>query len=106
MGGVKVFIRPDIYIKNKFSGKVGGIKFHIAKTENNRLDLTGMQFVATMIKYGFLSIGYADKDIDNNGCFSIDVFEKNFGTAPKAYKRNLDALTAACEEIAARWPTL
>lgn len=106
LAGVKVIIKPDIYLLNNYSNKVGGIKIHIAKTEGNRLNVVGMQYVATMIRYGFITVGYKEAEIDSNGCISIDVFEKNFGVAPKAYKRNLDALTAACEEIAARWPTL
>jgi hypothetical protein len=106
LGGVKVIIKPELYLKNKYSQKVGGIKFHISKTEGNRLALEGMQYVATMIKYSFTKIGYTEKEVDNNGCFSIDIFSKNFGTAPTAYKRSVDAMTAACEEIGARWPTL
>lgn len=103
---VKVLIRPEFYLTHKFSEKIGGVKFHYSKTEANRLDLTGMQYVAVMIKYGFITMGYAESEIDNNGCFSIDIFEQNFGVAPKAYKRILDSLAAACEEIAARWDTL
>lgn len=107
LGGVKVLIRPELYLRNLYSEKVGGIKFHISKTEANRLDLVGMQYVATIIKYGLIDVGgYTDKEIDNNGCFSIDVFSQNFGTAPTAYKRKLDGLIAACEEISARWLTL
>lgn len=106
VAGVKVLIRPEFYLTNKFSKKIGGIKLHLAKTEGNRLNLPGMQYVAVMIKYGFLNHGYTESEIDNNGCFSIDVFEKNFGTAPKAYKRTLATLTASCQEIFAIWPTL
>lgn len=106
LGGVKVIVKPDLYLRNKFSNKIGGIKMHIAKTESNRLELIGMQSVATIIKYAYIESGVPESAIDTNACFSIDVFSKNFGSAPKAYKRNVDALTAACEEIAARWPTL
>lgn len=106
LGGVKVLIRPEFYLTNKFSKKIGGVKFHLAKTEGNRLSLIGMQYVAVMIKYGFLSQGYTESEIDNNGCFSIDVFEENFGTAPKAYKRILATLMASCQDISAIWPTI
>jgi hypothetical protein len=100
---VKVLIRPEFYLTNKYSKKIGAIKFHYSKTKDTRLDLIGMQHVAIMIKYGFMTLGHAESDIDNNGCISVDIFEQNFGTAPNAYKRHLDSLTAACEEIAAVW---
>lgn len=51
LAGVTVKIRPELYLKNKYSGKIGAVKIHIAKTENIRLNNIGMQYAATIIKY-------------------------------------------------------
>lgn len=106
LAGVKVTIKPELYLKNKHSGKIGALKIHIAKTEKNRLTQEGMQYAATIIKYGFIDSGHKEKDIDNNGCISLGIFEKNFGTSPRAYKRDVNALMASCEEIALRWDAI
>lgn len=106
LAGVDVSIKPEVYLRNKKTGKIGGIKVHIAKTEGNRLNTIGLEHAAIIMKHGFVEYGYNEKEIDNNACITIDVFQETYGVAPKAYKRSLDSLTASCEEIAARWPTL
>ena len=104
--GVNISIKPEIYLRHKVSEKIGAIKAHIAKTKTNQLDSIGLQYAATIIKCGFMSLGYSESEIENRGCISIDIFQKSFDTAPRAYKRNLGALEASCEEIAARWVTI
>jgi len=104
--GVNISIKPEIYLKHKESDKIGAIKAHIAKTKTSQLDSTGLQYAATIIKCGFMSLGYSEAEIDNRGCISIDIFQKSFDVAPRAYKRNLGALEASCEEISARWATI
>jgi len=106
LGGVEISIKPDLYLENKHSKKVGALKIHIAKTETSQLSLECMQYGATIIKYGFITQGIDPKEVDNNGCILLDVFRKNFGVSPAAYKRRIGALTASCEEIALRWNSL
>lgn len=106
MGGVNVSIKPEIYLRHRKTGRIGGIKTHIAKTKANQLDSTGLENAAVIMKHGFMQYGYSEKEIDNRACIIIDVFQETYGTAPRAFKRSLDSLTACCEEIAARWPTL
>jgi hypothetical protein len=106
LAGVKVTIKPELYLRNIHSNKIGALKIHIAKTEKNRLTQEGMQYAATIIKYGFIENGYKEKEIDNNGCISLGIFEKNFGTSPRAYKRDVNALTASCQEIALWWDAI
>ena len=106
LSDVKVTIKPELYLRNIHSNKIGGVKIHISKTENNRLNLSSMQYAATIIKYGFIDQGFKQNEVDNNACVSIDIFEKNYAASPVAYKRNIDSLSAACEEIALRWDSI
>jgi hypothetical protein len=106
LAGVKVTIKPEIYLENIHSKKIGGVKFHLSKGEQTRLELTGMQYAATIIKYGFIDKGIDVSKIDNNACISIDIFERNYATSPAAYVQRVNALTAACEEIALRWDSI
>jgi len=106
LSGVKVTIKPEIYLINKHSRKVGAIKFHLAKTEANRLSQPAMQNAATMIKYGLIESGYNIKDIDTNACLSIDIFAKNYAASPAAYIRTLETLKVCCEEIFVRWDSI
>lgn len=106
LAGMNVGLKPDIYLKNIITGKISAIKFHIAKTEDNRLSEIPRQYVATMLRYGFLNQGFLDKQIDNNMCLSVDIFSGDYSSAPASYRKSLHSLTASCEEIIARWDTL
>jgi hypothetical protein len=106
LGGVKVTLKPEIYLMNKFTKKVGAFKIHLAKTEDNRLNHRSRQFAATLLKYGYIINGVEEKAIDDNFCISLDIFLKEYSFSPRAFKRDVDALTSSCEEIAARWVTL
>ncbi len=106
LSDVKVTIKPEIYLRHKKTKKVGGIKFHLAKTEKHRLGTTGLQSAGTIIKCGFLDQGLLEKQIDDRACISIDIFQQSFDCSPGAYKRNLGSLEANCEEIALRWNTI
>lgn len=103
LSGVTVSIKPKIYFRHKSSGKVGAMKFHIAKTPANQLLIENREYVATLIKYAFLENGLSEKEISNEVCLSLDVFQKDYNYAPRAYKRTIKSLEAACEEIALRW---
>lgn len=104
IGGVMVFIKPDLYFQHKESGKFGALKVHIAKTPENRLEEENRIYVATMLKYGMSQAGgVPEKDIDINACLSVDVFLSSYSYASATYKRKVAAIEAACEEIATRW---
>lgn len=106
LSDVVVSIKPDIYMRNKHSGKIGGVKVHIAKTEKIWLNKTSREYAAVLIKYGFLMHGYSEKGVDNNACISVDVFQEDYSTSPRAYKLLLGRLEASCEEIALRWDSI
>lgn len=106
LSGVKVIIKPDVYLKHKKTKQIGGVKFHIAKTKSSWLSANCLEYASTIIKCGFMHYGYDEKDVDNKACISLDVFQKTFGTSPKSYKRSMNELESACKEIADRWSTL
>lgn len=106
LSGVTIIIKPDMYLRNIHSKKIGGIKSHYSKTEKNRLGETGRASVATIIKYGFMELGYESKQVDNNGCVSIDIFNGEFSCAPGTYKKLIKDLSVSCEEIILRWNSL
>ena len=106
IAGVDVTIKPELYFANNLTKKVGALKMHIAKTPENQLKEENRLYASTLIKYAFLQSGFSEKEIDNNACISLDIFQKEYSFSPAAFKRKVDALTASCEEIALRWDTI
>lgn len=103
VGGVIVGIKPDIYLRNKYSKKIGALKTHVQKTEANQLNENSRQYVATLIKQAFFLEDYKQKDVDSNACISIDVFAKSFSVAPSSYVKRVKDLEASCKEISLWW---
>jgi len=106
LADVKVTLKPEIYLINKKTGKFGAIKFSIAKTKANRLNISGLECASTGLKYGLISLGVDPKNIDNKACIVIDVFDGCYSSSPTAYKRAVDELVCSCQEIASRWDTI
>lgn len=100
VSGVNISIRPDIILKDKKSGEiVGAIKLHFSKT--HPLTSKSREYIATAIRVDLEKNGY--KNIDHKKCYSVDTPSQSASHAPKAYKRKINDIEAACEEIAARW---
>jgi hypothetical protein len=102
--GLDISVNPDLVIKDNESGRIGGMKIHISK--GSQLSDDGRMYVATMLKYFHINCGVAEKEIEDKLCISMDVFGASYSTSPKAYKRTLHAIEAACEEIVSRWDSL
>ncbi len=99
---VKVSVAPDVsIIAPGTERQIGAVKFHFGRTYP--LSQNSRQYAATIL-YSL---------IETNGgtpvrtlCDSVDVFGAASESAPRATKRRLDDVEAACEEIAERWPGL
>lgn len=105
MAGVSISIRPDAIIKDSESGKiVGAVKLHFSRT--TPLEEKGCEYVATAMR-SYLE-GYASNaaDIKNNKCYVVDVSTGKVKTAPRSFKRRMNDIKAACEEINVRWNTV
>ncbi|WP_167618040.1 hypothetical protein [Maribellus sediminis] len=106
LAGVAVSIKPDVYLKHTKTGKYGVVKVNITKTEGNRLISNSMEYAATMLQVGLMSLGYEQSEIDHKGCFSVDIFDGNFEHSPRAYKRTVASLENACKEYSLLWDSL
>ena len=99
IAGVDVSIRPDAYIKNDNDEVVGALKLHFPKS--NPLDKNSGEYVATALK-AFLQEG-TENTIDHKLCIVVDVPSSSVIPAPKAGKKRMIDIEAACEEIGAQW---
>lgn len=99
ISGVLVSIRPDIYLKDDNDKVVGYIKLHFPKT--NPLTTISGEFVATALKT-FLQ-NDSPSPIDPKLCVVVDIPSATVFSAPKAGKKRMTDLEAACEEISDRW---
>ncbi|MPT52922.1 hypothetical protein [Delftia sp.] len=99
ISGVDVSIRPDAYIKNDNDEVVGALKLHFPKS--NPLTTASGEYVATALKT------FVEEDtknpIDHKLCIVVDVPSSSVISAPKAGKKRMIDIEAACEEIAAQW---
>lgn len=99
ISGVTVSIRPDVYLLNDNNQVVGAIKLHFPKS--NPLTTTSGEYVATGLRTFMQE--YSQATIDPKLCIVIDIPSSNLIAAPKAGKKRMSDIEAACEEINARW---
>lgn len=105
LSGVRVGMRPDALLLDKDSHEVVGcIKLHFAKSQP--LDEKGGAYVATAMCAYLETVISSPKVVNPARCYVIDIATKTIYLAPKAMKRRLDDLSAACEEIKDRWASL
>ncbi len=106
--GVSVSVRPEIVLvtPDRAGPRVGCLthlrqKLYLGKTVP--LDERSGPYVSTVLA-AFAERNIAAKGrVDNRLVLTLDVFARRVFVAPKARARRLDDITAACEEIAARW---
>jgi hypothetical protein len=99
VAGVTISMRPDAILKDKETGEVKGcVKLHFPKT--TPLNEQGGEYVATALR---VHLGNSHAAVDPNKCFVVDVPTKQVYSAPKAFKRKMNDISAACEEIDVRW---
>lgn len=100
ISGVNVSVRPDVILKDKDTGEVkGAIKFHFSKT--SPLSAKSREYSATTLRVYLENEGH--QDVDPKKCYVVDVPTQSVSSAPKAFKRKMNDIEAACEEISARW---
>lgn len=100
IAGVDVSIRPDAMLRDESTGEVkGAIKLHFSRTAP--LSEKSREYVATVLRVYMTESGQIS--VDPKKCYVVDVPTKKTSCAPKAFKRKMKDVEAACEEIAARW---
>lgn len=104
-GGTKVSMRPDAILKNKKTGAiVGCVKINFSKS--SPLQEKSAAYVATALR-AHLEVNLSSpENVDPAKCYVVDVPTRTVCAAPKANKKRLSDLTAAGEEISARWESV
>jgi hypothetical protein len=104
LADVNILVAPDLILKWKRDGKsfVGGIKFHISKS--NVFELENSKCAAAGLRL-FLENHVAEKDetVDPKFCLSVDIFGERVTPAPYDMKAYLKKLVEACEEVKLLW---
>src|SRR5262249_44607016 len=100
--GVKVSVAPDVsVIAPGTERRIGAVKFHFSVAY--ALDQRARQYAATIL---YSLIEQTGGSPIHTLCDSVDVFDAADESAPRATKKRLKDVEAACEEIADRWPGL
>lgn len=104
-GGTKVSMRLDALLKNKETGAiVGCVKLNFSKS--SPLQEKAAEYVATALR-AYLEVNFSSPNyVDPAKCYVVDVPTGTVCSAPKANKKRLSDLTAAGEEISARWDSV
>lgn len=96
IAGVEVSVRPDALLKT--SKGTGALKLYFGKTYP--LDDESGQYASCILqKWVDATFGSAY----HRNCIVLDVMSGEWFEAPRAYKRRLQDVEVACEEIAMRW---
>ena len=106
IAGVAVSVRPEIPIRGSDRGRdvIGALKLHVPKSFS--LDDETADYVATTVQQHLATYPPCGGDIDYRLCFVADVPSRAVFAAPRSFTRRRKDIEAACEEIAARWPSL
>ncbi len=104
MAGVWISVRPEIILTgaNRSGGdSVGLLKLYLVKSYPLSDNAGG--YVGTILHQ------YASDHLDSLGvvdhrlCQALDVFAQRIHTAPRSYRRRLNDIEAACQEISRAW---
>jgi hypothetical protein len=102
LAGLEISVRPEVLLTDPQSGAiVGAIKLYLGKT--HPLSDAAMNIVSTVL-YRYLGEIMSDEAaVTPQNCFVVDVFAGKVVHATKTYKRNMQHVRAACNEIATLW---
>jgi hypothetical protein len=102
VSGLDISVRPEVLLTDPEDGAiVGGIKLYLGKT--HPLSDDAMTIVSTVL-YRYLAETLSDEArVASENCFVVDVFAGKVVHAPRTYKRNMQHVRAACNEIATLW---
>ncbi|WP_144247763.1 hypothetical protein [Mucilaginibacter corticis] len=100
LSGVQISLRPELILRDS-EGKqqLGFLKLYFSK--NEPLSKLRGEAMACLTKHYFeQEFGFNFK---SESCLVLDVFNGVLYSSPKAYKRVISNITAACNEIVDRW---
>lgn len=103
--GVTVSIKPDLMLRGvdaRGRTTYGAVKLHFPKA--HPVSEVSAQYVATLLKVHLREAFGRAVRIDPECCIAVDVFRGTKVTAPRADRRRLRDVAAACQEIRRVWP--
>lgn len=103
IGEVEVSVRPEVLLRKTVRNQpvLGALKFYLPKSYP--LNEVSGSYLASLVKW-YLETEFPAEDSDCRHCFVFDVPNGSLYSAPSSETRRRADITAACEEIAARWP--
>lgn len=102
VAGVRVVMRPDALLLDPATRHVVGcVKLHFSRSQP--LDGKSAAYVATALREHLERNLSAPGTVDPQRCYVVDIGSGSVLCAPKANKRRLGDLGAACAEIRDRW---
>lgn len=108
IAGVEISVRPDfiLHFRKKNIDCIGAIKFHFIKDEDRALSVEGSQYVGVLLYEWLRKFGTQCRTPVHGKCFVVDCFRKKVISAPANYRRRLQHIEIACEEIRNQWTTI
>lgn len=106
VNGVDISVQPEVILRLTVKGKrtVGAVKLVFSK--NSPLSTAQGECIAALLNEHLQDIKKANETVAVKHCLVVDVFAGQVFTAPRAFKRKMKDVEAACEEIAGRWDAL
>lgn len=103
IAGTEVSVRPEIFLVDPDAGNqiVGAIKLYISKS--HPLSDDSAAFIGSVLYRYAAEVVSTEAAVSHKNCFIVDVFDGKIYVAPKAFKRNMNDVHAACSEIAQLW---
>jgi hypothetical protein len=103
-GGLEVSVMPNLIGRDHARGRLGLVKFHISKAHRLE-DAAGIAIAALAAHYAAVHLASLGQ-MDPERVVVVDVMAARWWAAPRRSVRILRDVEAACEEIAARWPSI
>jgi hypothetical protein len=98
--GATLSVQPELILHNAGGDLVGAIKFYFSKKSTARLDDESGGYLSALVWHLLTSNGGKP---EHSRCITVDIFGQTIHTSPRAFRRLLNDVTAACEEIVLRW---
>jgi hypothetical protein len=108
VGGVSLSVRPEILLSgehSRYGQCIGALKLYFSKREKAKLTEESGKYPSTILQQ-YLTTYYTDHKVLPRACRVIDIFGRASFCAPRSYKRIMNEIEVACEEITIWWEKL
>jgi hypothetical protein len=102
IGNVDISVRPELLLYRN-EALVGAVKFHIGK--GTILEADHADYIGTTVHHYIEAVLGAEHPRQRD-VYVVDLFRSRVRRAPQSFRRRRQDIEAACQEIAARWPSI